>query len=62
MADHTGDTPRPRRHRARRRLEPRREHKAGAKVKAWVAEGGADTSRTTGRTHKAAFTLAPRTP
>ncbi|MEU1123921.1 trypco2 family protein [Streptomyces sp. NPDC005899] len=41
-------------------LELRKEHKAGGKVKAWVVEGGADTSRSTGRTHKVAFTLSPR--
>ncbi len=41
-------------------LELRREHKAGGKVKAWVVEAGADTSRSTGRTHKVGFTLTPR--
>lgn len=41
-------------------LELRREAKAGGKVKAWVVEAGADAARTTGRTHKVAFTLTPR--
>lgn len=41
-------------------LELRRENKAGGKVKAWVVEAGADTSRSTGTTHKVAFTLTPR--
>ncbi|MFJ7492847.1 trypco2 family protein [Streptomyces sp. NPDC097727] len=41
-------------------LELRKEIKGGAKVKAWVVEAGADASRTTGHTHKVAFTLKPR--
>ncbi|MBT2897862.1 hypothetical protein HET64_14770 [Streptomyces sp. McG3] len=41
-------------------LELRREARAGGKVKAWVVEAGADAARTTGRTHKVAFTLTPR--
>ncbi|MDN0198011.1 trypco2 family protein [Streptomyces sp. S.PNR 29] len=41
-------------------LELRRETKGGGKVKAWVVEAGADTARTTGRTHRVAFTLTPR--
>ncbi|WP_405501905.1 trypco2 family protein [Streptomyces anulatus] len=41
-------------------LELRREAKAGGRVKAWVVEAGADAARTTGRTHKVAFTLTPR--
>ncbi|MGW2110074.1 trypco2 family protein [Streptomyces sp. NPDC001948] len=41
-------------------LELRKEIKGGSKVKAWVVEAGADASRTTGRTHKVAFTLKPR--
>ncbi|MDG9685857.1 hypothetical protein QC334_24525 [Streptomyces sp. DH18] len=41
-------------------LELRREAKAGGKVKAWVVEAGTDAARTTGRTHKVAFTLTPR--
>ncbi|MEI7030494.1 trypco2 family protein [Streptomyces pratensis] len=41
-------------------LELRREAKAGGKVKAWVVEAGADASLATGRTHKVAFTLTPR--
>ncbi|MFF3394693.1 trypco2 family protein [Streptomyces sp. NPDC002669] len=41
-------------------LELRKEIKGGGKVKAWVVEAGADASRTTGRTHKVAFTLKPR--
>ncbi|MFI9586493.1 trypco2 family protein [Streptomyces sp. NPDC052236] len=40
-------------------VELRKETKGGAKVKAWVVEAGADTSRATGRTHKVAFTLKP---
>lgn len=38
-------------------LELRKEIKGGAKVKARVVDAGADASRTTGRTHKVAFTL-----
>ncbi|MFD6422187.1 trypco2 family protein [Streptomyces sp. NPDC060198] len=41
-------------------VELRKEAKAGGKVKAWVVEAGADASRTTGTTHKVAFTLSPR--
>ncbi|MFE4538905.1 trypco2 family protein [Streptomyces scopuliridis] len=41
-------------------LELRKEIKGGAKVKAWVVEAGADATRTTGRTHRVAFTLTPR--
>ncbi|MFF2326817.1 MULTISPECIES: trypco2 family protein [unclassified Streptomyces] len=41
-------------------LELRKEIKGGTKVKAWVVDAGADVSRTTGRTHKVAFTLKPR--
>ncbi|MFI1400625.1 trypco2 family protein [Streptomyces sp. NPDC020681] len=40
-------------------IELRKEVKAGAKVKAWVVEAGADGTRTTGQTHKVAFTLKP---
>ncbi|MFF0450667.1 trypco2 family protein [Streptomyces sp. NPDC004609] len=38
-------------------VELRKETKAGGKVRAWVLEGGADTGRATGRTHRVAFTL-----
>ncbi|MEE1797907.1 MULTISPECIES: trypco2 family protein [unclassified Streptomyces] len=41
-------------------LELRKEVKGGAKVKAWVVEAGADASRTSGHTHKVAFTLKPQ--
>ncbi|MFE4328169.1 trypco2 family protein [Streptomyces sp. NPDC056831] len=41
-------------------LELRKETKGGAKVKARVVGAGADASRTTGRTHKAASALKPR--
>ncbi|MEU1091067.1 trypco2 family protein [Streptomyces sp. NPDC005892] len=41
-------------------VELRKEAKAGAKVKAWVVEAGADASRITGTLHKVAFTLTPR--
>ncbi|MEV7864527.1 trypco2 family protein [Streptomyces sp. NPDC088124] len=41
-------------------LELRKEVKGGAKVKAWVVEAGTDASRTSGHTHKVAFTLKPR--
>jgi hypothetical protein len=41
-------------------IELRKEVKGGAKVKAWVVEAGADAARTTGHTHKIAFTLKPR--
>lgn len=41
-------------------LELRKEVKGGGKVKAWVVEAGADASRTSGHTHKVAFTLKPR--
>ncbi|MFI6702632.1 trypco2 family protein [Streptomyces sp. NPDC050509] len=41
-------------------LELRKEIKGGAKVKAWVVEAGADASRTSGHTHKVAFTLKPQ--
>ncbi|KIF76014.1 hypothetical protein QR77_23270 [Streptomyces sp. 150FB] len=40
-------------------LELRKEVKGGGKVKAWVVEAGADASRTSGQTHKVAFTLKP---
>ncbi|WP_240134258.1 trypco2 family protein [Streptomyces sp. MUM 178J] len=40
-------------------LELRKEVKGGTKVKAWVVEAGADGTRTTGHTHKVAFTLKP---
>ncbi|ATW49826.1 trypco2 family protein [Streptomyces xantholiticus] len=43
-------------------LELRKEVKGGAKVKAWVVEAGADAARTTGRTHRVAFTLKPVDP
>ncbi|MGW2850275.1 trypco2 family protein [Streptomyces sp. NPDC001274] len=42
-------------------LELRKEIKGGGRVKAWVVDAGADASRATGRTHKVAFTLKPRT-
>ncbi|MEU8629886.1 trypco2 family protein [Streptomyces sp. NPDC048669] len=41
-------------------LELRKEVKGSARVKAWVVEAGADAGRTTGQTHKVAFTLKPR--
>lgn len=41
-------------------LELRKETKGGAKVRAWVVEAGADGTRTTGHTHKVAFTLKPQ--
>jgi hypothetical protein len=40
-------------------LELRKEHKAGGQVKAGIVEAGADTSRSTSRTHKVGFTLTP---
>ncbi|MGW3088188.1 trypco2 family protein [Streptomyces sp. NPDC001108] len=42
-------------------LELRKEIKGGGRVKAWVVDAGADATRATGRTHKVAFTLKPRT-
>ncbi|MCM2413386.1 MULTISPECIES: trypco2 family protein [unclassified Streptomyces] len=41
-------------------LELRKEVKGAARVKAWVVEAGADAARSTGHTHKVAFTLKPR--
>ncbi|WP_210593356.1 trypco2 family protein [Streptomyces sp. GESEQ-35] len=41
-------------------VELRKETKGSGKVRAWVAEAGADTARSTGRTHRIAFTLTPR--
>ncbi|MEV7426143.1 MULTISPECIES: trypco2 family protein [unclassified Streptomyces] len=41
-------------------LELRKEVKGGLKVRAWVVEAGADGARTSGHTHKVAFTLKPR--
>ncbi|MFG3499185.1 trypco2 family protein [Streptomyces sp. NPDC047928] len=41
-------------------IELRKEIKGGTKVKAWVVEAGADAARTTGDTHRVAFTLKPR--
>jgi hypothetical protein len=41
-------------------LELRKEIKGGTKVKAWVVEAGTDGTRTTGHTHKVAFTLKPQ--
>lgn len=41
-------------------VELRKEIKGGAKVKAWVLEAGADAARSTGRTHKIALTLHPK--
>lgn len=41
-------------------LELRRETKGGGKVRAWVLEAGADAARSTGLTHRVAFTLTPR--
>ncbi|MFJ1901309.1 MULTISPECIES: trypco2 family protein [unclassified Streptomyces] len=41
-------------------LELRKEVKGSARVKAWVVEAGADAGRSTGHTHKVAFTLKPR--
>ncbi|WP_175408976.1 trypco2 family protein [Streptomyces sp. TRM64462] len=41
-------------------IELRKELKGGTKVKAWVVEAGADGTRTSGRTHRVAFTLKPQ--
>lgn len=41
-------------------LELRKERKANGKVKAFVTEAGADTTRATTRTHRLSFTLTPR--
>ncbi|MFJ3906644.1 trypco2 family protein [Streptomyces sp. NPDC090025] len=41
-------------------VELRKEAKAGAKVKAWVVEAGADAARTRADTHRVSFTLKPR--
>ncbi|MEV6613065.1 trypco2 family protein [Streptomyces sp. NPDC051051] len=41
-------------------VELRSEDKAGAKVRAWVVDAGADVTRSTGRVHKVAFTLTPK--
>ncbi|MEU8622460.1 trypco2 family protein [Streptomyces sp. NPDC048623] len=41
-------------------VELRRELKGGGKVKAWVVEAGADTTRSRGETHRVSFTLKPR--
>lgn len=41
-------------------VELRKETKGGGRVRAWVAEAGADAARSTGRTHRIAFTLTPR--
>ncbi|MER7565545.1 trypco2 family protein [Streptomyces sp. NPDC048523] len=38
-------------------VEIRREIKAGARVKAWVVDAGADGTRGDSRTHKVSFTL-----
>ncbi|GAA3565868.1 trypco2 family protein [Streptomyces osmaniensis] len=38
-------------------VELRRETKAGAKVRAWVVDAGADSTRAEVRTHKVSFTL-----
>ena len=38
-------------------VEIRKEIKAGARVKAWVVDAGADGTRTDSRTHKVSFTL-----
>ncbi|MGW6455288.1 trypco2 family protein [Streptomyces sp. NPDC055078] len=43
-------------------IELRKEEGLGAKVKAWVLEAGADAKRSTGRTHRVAFTLKPVDP
>ncbi|MCA6092344.1 hypothetical protein LE181_09240 [Streptomyces sp. SCA3-4] len=41
-------------------VELRRDAKAGGKVKAWIAEAGAEGARGSARTHKVAFTLTPK--
>ncbi|MPY60670.1 trypco2 family protein [Streptomyces spongiae] len=41
-------------------VELRSEAKAGLKVRAWVVDAGVDGTRSTGHTHKVAFTLTPR--
>ncbi len=38
-------------------IEVRRESKAGAKVKAWIVDAGADGARVNSRTQKVSFTL-----
>jgi hypothetical protein len=40
--------------------ELRREARADGRLKAWVLEAGADAGRTSGHTHRVAFTLTPR--
>lgn len=41
-------------------VELRSEAKAGAKVRAWVIDAGAEGSVTNARTHKVSFTLRPK--
>ncbi|MER6680739.1 trypco2 family protein [Streptomyces olivaceoviridis] len=41
-------------------FELRREAKGSGKLKAWVLEGGIDTSRATGHIHRVTFTLNAR--
>ncbi|MGW5612812.1 trypco2 family protein [Streptomyces sp. NPDC003877] len=41
-------------------VEIRKERKAGAKVRAWVVDAGADGTGTDSRTHKVSFTLRAR--
>ncbi|GGZ12448.1 hypothetical protein GCM10010387_00390 [Streptomyces inusitatus] len=41
-------------------VELRKETRGGARVKAWVVDAGAEAARTSGRTHRVAFTLKPR--
>ncbi|WP_326760027.1 hypothetical protein OHB35_25600 [Streptomyces phaeochromogenes] len=41
-------------------FELRREAKGSGKLKAWVLEGGVDTSQATGRVHRVTFTLNAR--
>jgi len=41
-------------------VELRSEVKAGAKIRAWVVDAGAEGSQSDTRTHKVAFTLKPK--
>ncbi|MCM2394055.1 trypco2 family protein [Streptomyces albipurpureus] len=41
-------------------IELRKDVSGGLKAKAWVLEAGADITRSTGRTHRVAFTLKPK--
>lgn len=41
-------------------IELRKDVTGGLKARAWVLEGGADRTQSTGRTHRVAFTLKPK--